>query len=74
MTFKESIQGLSILGGGQIAVILLNVIFYFGFAYILGPEKYGNLVFLISIATVIPALSRFGLGLSVITFIAKKRK
>jgi len=72
MSFKESIQGLSILGGGQIAVILLNVIFYFGFAYILGPEKYGNLAYLISIATVIPAFSRFGLGLSVITFIAKK--
>ena len=72
MSFKESIKNLSILGGGQIVVILLSVIFYFGFAYILGPEKYGNLAYLISIATVIPTLSRFGLGLSVITFIAKK--
>lgn len=71
MSFKESIKNLSILGGGQIVVILLSVIFYFGFAYILGPEKYGNLAYLISIATVIPTLSRFGLGLSVITFIAK---
>jgi len=72
MSFKESIKNLSILGGGQIVVILLNVIFYFGFAYILGPEKYGNLAYLISIATVIPTFSRFGLGLAVITFTAKK--
>ena len=72
MSFKESIQNLSILGGGQSAVIILSVFFYFGFAYILGPEKYGNLVYLISIATVIPTLSRFGFGLTVITFIAKK--
>jgi len=72
MKFKESIQNLSILGGGQSVVILLNVVFYFGFAYILGPEKYGNLAYLISIATIIPTIARFGLGLSVITFIAKK--
>jgi len=72
MNFKESIQSLAILGGGQIAVILLNVVFYFGFAYILGPEKYGNLVYLISIATIIPTIARFGLELSVINFIAKK--
>jgi len=72
MNFKESIQVLSILGSGQIAVILLNVIFYFGFAYILGPEKYGNLAYLISIAVTIPTLSRFGLSLAVVTFWAKK--
>jgi len=72
MNFKESIQSLAILGGGQIAVILLNVVFYFSFAYILGPEKYGNLVYLIAITTVIPTFSRFGLELSVITFKAKK--
>jgi len=72
MKFKESIQSLSILAGGQSVVILLNIVFYFGFAYILGPEKYGNLVYLISIAVTIPSIARFGLGLSVITFIAKK--
>jgi len=72
MNFKESIQSLAILGGGQIAGILLNVVFYFSFAYILGPEKYGNLVYLIAITTVIPTFSRFGLELSVITFKAKK--
>jgi len=72
MSFKESIQNLSILGSGQILVILLGVIFYFGFAYILGPEKYGNTIYLISIATIIPTFSKFGLSLSVITFGAKK--
>jgi len=72
MGFKESIKNLSILGSGQLVVILLHVVFYFGFAYLLGPEKYGNLVYLISIATVIPTFSRFGLGLTVITFVAKK--
>jgi len=72
MSFKESIQNLSILGSGQIAVIILNVIFYFGFAYLLGPEKYGNLAYVISIATIVPTFSRLGLSLSVITFIAKK--
>ena len=72
MSFKESIQNLSILGSGQIAVIILNIIFYFGFAYLLGPEKYGNLAYVISIATIVPTFSRFGLSLSVITFIAKK--
>jgi len=72
MSFKESIQNLSILGSGQVIVILLGVIFYFGFAYILGPEKYGNAIYLISIATIIPTFSRFGLSLSVITFGAKK--
>ena len=70
MSFKDSIQKLSILGGGQIVVILLGVVFYFGFAYILGPEKYGNTIYLISIATIIPTFSRFGLSLSVITFVA----
>jgi len=39
MTFKESIQSLSILGSSQITAILLGVIFYFGFAYILDLEK-----------------------------------
>lgn len=72
MSFKKSIQNLSILGSGQIAVIILNVIFYFGFAYLLGPEKYGNLAYVISIATIVPTFSRLGLSLSVITFIAKK--
>jgi len=72
MNFKDSIQNLSILGGGQIGVILLGVVFYFGFAYILGPEKYGNTIYLISIATIIPTFSKFGLSLSVITFVAKK--
>jgi len=72
MNFKESIQNLSILGSGQLVVILLHVVFYFGFAYLLGPEKYGNTIYLISIATIIPTFSRFGLSLSVITFAAKK--
>jgi len=72
MTFKESIKNLSILGSGHIVVILIHVIFYFGLAYILGPEKYGNLAYLISIAITIPTLSRFGLNLTVITFLAKK--
>jgi len=72
MSFKESIQNLSILGSGQLVVILLHVVFYFGFAYLLGPEKYGNTIYLISIATIIPTFSRFGLSLSVITFVAKK--
>jgi len=72
MSFKESIQNLSILGSGQVIVIILGVIFYFGFAYILGPEKYGNIIYLISIATIIPTFSKFGLSLSVITFVAKK--
>ena len=72
MSFKESVQNLSILGSGQLVVILLHVVFYFGFAYLLGPEKYGNTIYLISIATIIPTFSRFGLSLSVITFVAKK--
>jgi len=72
MSFKESIQNLSILGSGQIVIIILNVIFYFGFAHLLGPEKYGNLAYVISIATIVPTFSRFGLSLSVITFAAKK--
>ncbi len=72
MSFKESIKNLSILGSGQVIVILLGMIFYFGFAYILGPEKYGNVIYLISIATIIPTFSKFGLSLSVITFVAKK--
>jgi len=72
MKFKESIQSLAILGGGQSVVILLNVVFYFVFAYLLGPEKYGNFVYFISIATIIPAFTRFGLSQSVITFSAKK--
>jgi len=72
MSFKGSIQNLSILGSGQLIVILLHVIFYFGFAYLLGPEKYGNTIYLLSIATIIPTFSRFGLSLSVINFVAKK--
>jgi len=72
MNFKESIKNLSILGSGQIILILTGVIFYFGFAYILGPEKYGTLAYLISIATVIPAISRFGFSLSIITFLSTK--
>jgi len=72
MSFKKSIQNLSILGGGQIVVILLGVVFYFGLAYILGPDKYGYLAYLISIATIVPAISMFGLSLSVVTFNAKK--
>jgi len=72
LVFKKTIQNLSILGTGQIVVIISNVVFYFVFAQILGPEKYGNLAFLISIAIIVPTFARFGFSQTIITFIAKK--
>lgn len=72
MNFKESIHNLSILGIGQIIVSILNVVFYFIFAYLLGPEKYGNFAYLISIATIVPTFTRFGLSQSIVIFSSKK--
>ena len=72
MNFKESIQNLSILGIGQTMVLILNVLFYFVFAYLLGPEKYGNFAYLISIATIVPTFTRFGLSQSIVIFASKK--
>ena len=74
MNFRELIKNLSFLQIGQLLVIFLNVIFYFAFANILGPEKYGNLAFLISIAIIIPTFARFGLSQSVIIFASKKEE
>lgn len=72
MNFKETIQNLAILGIGQIVVIILNVVFYFLLASILGPEKYGNLVYLLSIAIVVPTITRFGFSQSIIIFLSKR--
>jgi len=74
MRFKDSIKSLSILGTSQILVLILNVVFYYAFAYILGPEKYGNLAYLISIATIVATFTMFGLSQTVITFVAKKER
>jgi len=56
---------------GRISSSGLQAIFYIIFAFLLSPEEYGRLSYLIAIAGVASIVSRFGLNHSVVVFQAK---
>lgn len=58
---------------GRIVSIGIQGIFYFVFALLLDPTKYGEMSYLISLAGTFSVISRFGLNHSVMIFQAKEK-
>jgi len=69
---NQPVRGFVQVAAGRVIPAALQAIFYLVFAYILEPESYGQLSYLISIAGVASVISRFGLPYSITVYSAKK--
>lgn len=58
---------------GRIFYAVASALFYLIFAYLLDPESYGNLSYVIALAGTFSIISRFGLNQSVTIFLAKEK-
>ncbi len=64
-------KGLVSVAGGNIIASITGAIFWLFLASFMPPEEYGQLHYFLSVAFLFSALSLMGLGITVITFLAK---
>jgi len=72
MRNNNSFKNFSYVAVGRIAAVILQAIFYLLFAALLEPESYGELNYLIALASTVALLSRFGLNFTVTIYQAKE--
>jgi len=70
---NSSIRNFSYLTVGQVTATIFHALFYIGFATILDPEVYGEMVYWIAIAGFASVIARFGMPYSVTVYQAKEK-
>lgn len=71
MINRKKILDISSVGLTEVISSGIAVIFWFYIAAVIGPEKYGELTYLLSIAGLVSALALFGSGSTITVFSAK---
>lgn len=74
MPISDKIKDISILGIGEVVGTVIAGIFWFFLATELGPESYGEISFLVSIAQVAAIISLLGAAQTLVVYGAKKIK
>lgn len=74
MPINNKIKDISSIGIGEIAGTVIAGIFWLYVATELGPENYGEITFLISIAQIVAIIALLGAGQTLVVYAAKKIK
>lgn len=72
MSFKKKLIDISSIGTADILASGIAALFWFYIASTLGPEDYGNVTYLISIASLASGISLFGSNYTLMVYSAKK--
>lgn len=72
MRKNNSLLNFSYVTVGRLVAVILQAIFYLLFAALLEPERYGELNYLIALASTVALVSRFGLNFTVTIYQAKE--
>jgi len=73
MEKNSSFKNFSYISVGRIIGVTLQAIFYLLFAFLLEPESYGQLNYIIALAGTFALVSRFGMNYTVTVFRAKQK-
>ncbi|MCL0098729.1 hypothetical protein M1O16_02590, partial [Dehalococcoidia bacterium] len=66
-------RGLVGVASAQLAALLLGTALWLLLALLIHPLAYGNLIWLVSIATILSTICTFGLGKTIITHLATEK-